>query len=216
MRDADEDALLATIAAHPADDLPRLVYADWLDEHDRPVRAEFIRLQVEIAKLELLPRMMQNAHIPKWERQQVLLDRHTAELLGPLAGIETTRPPVFDRGFLTELHLLMDDFCRYGDDLSRVTPRPAIMVVENFYENYEHWCPRHLHLVSGLNAANSRSDGVSPIDPVTDHGSAAWAGADPPSVARLVSELPRRRRHPRHPVGRTFPHSSISNCLTMT
>ncbi len=43
----DELGLLKAIAADPADDLPRLVYADWLDEHDRPARAEFIRLQIE-------------------------------------------------------------------------------------------------------------------------------------------------------------------------
>ena len=40
------DALLAAIRANPADDLPRLVYADWLDEHGDPDRAEFIRLQI--------------------------------------------------------------------------------------------------------------------------------------------------------------------------
>lgn len=42
----EERALLAAVAAAPDDDVPRLVYADWLDEHDRPERAEFIRLQV--------------------------------------------------------------------------------------------------------------------------------------------------------------------------
>ncbi len=42
---SDCDALLAAILAHPDDDTPRLVYADWLDEHDEPDRAEFIRIQ---------------------------------------------------------------------------------------------------------------------------------------------------------------------------
>ncbi|AWM40884.1 hypothetical protein GobsT_05560 [Gemmata obscuriglobus] len=42
---SDEDALLAAIGAQPDEDTPRLVYADWLDEHDRAERAEFIRLQ---------------------------------------------------------------------------------------------------------------------------------------------------------------------------
>jgi uncharacterized protein (TIGR02996 family) len=40
----DRDALLAAILAAPADDAPRLVYADWLDEHGEGDRAEFIRL----------------------------------------------------------------------------------------------------------------------------------------------------------------------------
>lgn len=44
----DEAALLAAIIAHPDEDTPRLMYADWLDENDRPERAEFIRLQCAV------------------------------------------------------------------------------------------------------------------------------------------------------------------------
>jgi uncharacterized protein (TIGR02996 family) len=47
----DELALLAAVLASPGDDTPRLVYADWLDEHGRPERAEFIRCQVRIAEI---------------------------------------------------------------------------------------------------------------------------------------------------------------------
>jgi uncharacterized protein (TIGR02996 family) len=42
---SDESALLAAIIAHPDEDTPRLMYADWLEEHDQPERAEFIRIQ---------------------------------------------------------------------------------------------------------------------------------------------------------------------------
>jgi uncharacterized protein (TIGR02996 family) len=42
---SDESALLAAILAHPDEDTPRLMYADWLDENRQPERAEFIRLQ---------------------------------------------------------------------------------------------------------------------------------------------------------------------------
>lgn len=43
----EEESFFKAILAAPADDLPRLVYADWCDEHESPVRAataEFIRL----------------------------------------------------------------------------------------------------------------------------------------------------------------------------
>lgn len=52
MTDTDEAAFLRTICAYPHDDRPRLVYSDWLDERQQPgdnERAEFIRLQIEIA-----------------------------------------------------------------------------------------------------------------------------------------------------------------------
>jgi uncharacterized protein (TIGR02996 family) len=43
------DALLAAILADPAADLPRLAYADWIEQYRQDVgRAEFIRVQVEL------------------------------------------------------------------------------------------------------------------------------------------------------------------------
>jgi uncharacterized protein (TIGR02996 family) len=46
----DRAALLRAIAATPWDDLPRLVFADWLDENGEPDRAEYIRLEIEIER----------------------------------------------------------------------------------------------------------------------------------------------------------------------
>jgi uncharacterized protein (TIGR02996 family) len=47
----EEAALLRTIMENPDDDTPRLVFADWLEEHGDPKRAEFIRTQIKIAWL---------------------------------------------------------------------------------------------------------------------------------------------------------------------
>jgi uncharacterized protein (TIGR02996 family) len=47
----DEARLLSAVAAEPDADEPRLVYADWLEEHDRPERARSIRQSVEAARL---------------------------------------------------------------------------------------------------------------------------------------------------------------------
>jgi uncharacterized protein (TIGR02996 family) len=46
----DAAALLAAIRQLPDDDAPRLVYADWLDEHGQPEQAEFIRVQCALAR----------------------------------------------------------------------------------------------------------------------------------------------------------------------
>jgi uncharacterized protein (TIGR02996 family) len=51
---SDEKALLAAIWEHPHEDTPRLVFADWLQETGEPAnvaRAEFVRLQCELAEL---------------------------------------------------------------------------------------------------------------------------------------------------------------------
>jgi len=47
---SDHDALLAAVLAAPDDDLPRLVYADWVEEQGEPDRAAFIRAQIELAR----------------------------------------------------------------------------------------------------------------------------------------------------------------------
>lgn len=41
---SDRDALLAAIRANPRDDAPRLIMADWLDEHNEPELAQRLRL----------------------------------------------------------------------------------------------------------------------------------------------------------------------------
>lgn len=43
----DERALLRNIKANPDDDVVRLVYADWLEEHKRGDRAKKIRIAIE-------------------------------------------------------------------------------------------------------------------------------------------------------------------------
>ena len=45
----DDQALLSAIIADPDDDRPRLVYADWLEEHGQRDRARLIRVQIELA-----------------------------------------------------------------------------------------------------------------------------------------------------------------------
>jgi uncharacterized protein (TIGR02996 family) len=47
----DEQALLAAVLAAPADDLPRLVLADWYEEHGQGLRAKFVRTQIDLARL---------------------------------------------------------------------------------------------------------------------------------------------------------------------
>ena len=43
--------LLREAAENPHDDAPRLVLADWLEDHGEPERAEFVRVQLALARL---------------------------------------------------------------------------------------------------------------------------------------------------------------------
>jgi len=81
----DGDALLQTIIDNPADDLPRLVYADWLEENGQAERAEFTRLKIA------LEAESGDKRVQMEERARQLLRQHRKEWLTPLPqepGIE--------------------------------------------------------------------------------------------------------------------------------
>ena len=73
---SDEDALLAAIAAHPEEDTPRLMYADWLDENGQSLRTEFIRVQIEVSRIEQLPRIELNGYVELFQRNHHLIEGH--------------------------------------------------------------------------------------------------------------------------------------------
>ena len=69
-----DEAFLADIVEHPDDDAPRLVYADWLEDHGDPERAEFIRTQCE---LEPIRDRYEIARAPELHsREEELLRKH--------------------------------------------------------------------------------------------------------------------------------------------
>jgi uncharacterized protein (TIGR02996 family) len=81
----EEIAFLRALLANPDDDPTRLVYADWLEEHDAPDRAEFIRLRYALEDPIRL-----NEHRALFERRQALrsgIDIRWQVLIGePLVG----------------------------------------------------------------------------------------------------------------------------------
>jgi uncharacterized protein (TIGR02996 family) len=95
----DHDALLRAIAAHPEEDTPRLMYADWLEESGRPDRAEFVRVQVEMSRFGAndparRPWVVRNLqflrdHVPRWKAE-----------LPQLPGVEWGD---FNRGLVEEV-----------------------------------------------------------------------------------------------------------------
>jgi uncharacterized protein (TIGR02996 family) len=119
----DEAALLRTICDEPEADLPRLVYADWLEDHDRGRRAEFIRWQIEHhaawqagwprgsnptiyrETLSQLYRQDYFRELPKWARpcyQNETDDVHIT---------------LFRRGFIETLAVEASPFVRFGEQL---------------------------------------------------------------------------------------------------
>src|SRR6516165_5845774 len=87
MRMGIEDAFLHDILAHPDDDAPRLIYADWLEEHNNP-RGEFIRVQCALARLDDEdPRRW-----PLEQREGELLQQYEQQWLTPLRELLHGQP----------------------------------------------------------------------------------------------------------------------------
>jgi uncharacterized protein (TIGR02996 family) len=93
------DVFLRQVIADPDDDAPRLVYADWLEEHGGdPARAEFIRAEIEKAKLpddhphweHLRDRAgkLWLGHGARWYGDLILLADHVGTARGFLESVE--------------------------------------------------------------------------------------------------------------------------------
>lgn len=79
----DLAALLAAVCQFPHDDTPRLVLADWLDDHGQPERAEFIRVQVELVRLEQNEEATEKGDREAYIRLRGLIGRQAALLSDP-------------------------------------------------------------------------------------------------------------------------------------
>src|SRR3954469_18795927 len=95
-----EEAFLHDILRHPTDDAPRLIFADWLDDHGQPQRGEFIRTQVGLARLG--PDDPWRAALQ--EREADLLAEHGERWRGPLLALGVRRAE-FRRGLIEEVQL---------------------------------------------------------------------------------------------------------------
>jgi uncharacterized protein (TIGR02996 family) len=118
-----DNPLLKALLAQPDDDTLRLAVADWLEEHDQPVRAEIIRVQVELAR-GVEDRVRRNI---LELRQRDLLVAHEREWTKPIADVLDCKPGewracVFRRGFVEYFHLPAAVIIRRGERLARLTP----------------------------------------------------------------------------------------------
>jgi uncharacterized protein (TIGR02996 family) len=91
-----EEAFLEDVVAHPDDDAPRLIYADWLDEQGDSPRAEFIRVQHALA--ELPPGDPRRT--PLLKRQGILLGDHEGQWRASLPELDGVTWADFSRGFV--------------------------------------------------------------------------------------------------------------------
>ena len=112
----DNQAFLDAIIANPEDDTTRLVYADWLDENGFGERAEFIRVQCNLAqKAKYDP-----SRLPLLKREREILTKHKGEWAKPVAAI--TRDYEFHRGFIDTVAIGGRKLLTHGAKLFQLAP----------------------------------------------------------------------------------------------
>jgi len=123
----DRQALMAAIIANPDEDTPRLVFADWLqehgDKHDQ-ARAEFIRLQCELAQLP-----EDGPQTAKHKQAKALHKKHHKAWLGPLA--QSTTMWDFSCGLLENWYCSATEFATQSHDraICEWLPRLGVLSV---------------------------------------------------------------------------------------
>ena len=110
-----EDAFLQAILERPDDDLPRLVFADWLEEQGNP-RGTFIRLQCQRAKL--------TQYDPEWKellaQESTLLKQFEAEWSkSVLRWVDQVE---YRRGFIEHVRVSATKLLKNGYRLFQAAP----------------------------------------------------------------------------------------------
>jgi uncharacterized protein (TIGR02996 family) len=119
---SSEEGLLAAIAADPASDEPRLVYADWLLEKGLGW-GEYIQLSCKAAKLTRFSPEEQelSAQLAKLER------KHAKDFLAPVRPF--LRSWSFERGLLARLETDAQLFMQAADAVADRAPRATLILV---------------------------------------------------------------------------------------
>jgi uncharacterized protein (TIGR02996 family) len=108
------DDLLQAIIENPDDDALRLVFADSLEDHGELERAEFIRVQIELAKLP-------NTRRPELEqREPELLAKNESEWVKPIRHCVVSW--TFHRGFIAEVTVTVDMYKEHTVELLNLAP----------------------------------------------------------------------------------------------
>ena len=119
----DFAGFLEAVRAAPADDGPRLIFADWLADRGDP-RAELIRTQIALAHLP-------DAHSRRLELLQTehaLLTVHAADWAGPFQGIASGM--VFRRGFVEAVNVTARQFAAHAETLFRLAPVRHLTILD--------------------------------------------------------------------------------------
>lgn len=146
-----QKAFLQAIRDAPEDDTPRLIYADWLHDNGEPERAEFIRVQCRLAKME-----EDDPERPDLLRREYeLLADHWGEWAALLVG--KVRRWQFRRGFVAQVKLEAEQFQKEAKGLFDFAPIEVLDVQHPSLDEVRALLrSRHLRRITRLDLDHAR------------------------------------------------------------
>src|SRR5262249_20066649 len=143
------NTFLAAIRANPRDDALRLVVADWFHETLQDERAEFIRLQLELAGLPQNDAARRGLR----QREAELLADDPEAWAGPLAvlGVKCF---LFRRGFVEHVTLSGESFSTHAEELFQLAPVRSVQLTGGVTSLVAFLACRHSSSVEKLDLSN--------------------------------------------------------------
>src|SRR5262245_31042032 len=128
----EREGFLRAIAEDVYDDTPRLVYADWLEDHGEPDRAEFIRVQCKLEPIR--DRFEIDRAVELHAREDELLKKGQKKWLGRMPkGADdrwgTGAEVEFRRGFVDSLSAPVRTFLDIGPKVLKLHPTVRRLVM---------------------------------------------------------------------------------------
>ena len=112
---SDDELLRAAIVARPDEDLPRLVYADFLQEAGHDDRAELIRLQCSLERLP--PADPERPELTRRETELLAATKMRAWRIPDLTG-----PQTFRRGMIESIETTAEALLQVNPEVLRLSP----------------------------------------------------------------------------------------------
>ncbi|MFO0847159.1 MAG: TIGR02996 domain-containing protein [Gemmataceae bacterium] len=163
-RSAVGTALLRAAAAEPAADLPRLVFADWLEEAGESDRAEFVRIQCALAHDDLVP----SDRVRLLARERELWSSNGQDWTAEF-GCFGVSAITFDRGLPHEVRIGPVEYRAAASQLLAAAPTLSSVAFDQTHR-------QSLALLSDLHLADGLDEVRFVVSPLGECGAAALTG----------------------------------------
>lgn len=149
----DYEALLATVLERPEEDTPRLVLADWLEEHGNGHWAELIRVQIAIANYPKSTAEDYGMVQELQDQADELIGLRPREFVSE-RGIMVFHSAIWRRGFIEEIEIRWEEWLNAHTNMLSNLPikivhlmdAPPVDVPGNGYIGDGHWRTKWPHI----------------------------------------------------------------------